>query len=250
MTRAPFQDAVHAVHDYRRLVARWRRVARDAGLKLAAFAEVGEYPVYCLRTRGSLDGGLYLSAGIHGDEPAGPEALLRWAETRLRRLVRHKHPLPLLLLPCLNPWGLINNRRTDARDRDLNRIFDKKVSPIRELKNLLAGHRFALAVALHEDYDARGIYLYEIKEARPEWGESLLRVCSSPMMPIESRHRIEGRTFKDGCMARRIKIENIPLHPEALYLYLHHAPHVLTFETPSEFSLTHRVQAHILLIEE
>ena len=52
-------------------------------------------------------------------------------------------------------------------------------------------------------------------------------------------------------MIRRRQFERIPLHPENIYFHLHgHTEHSLTFETPSEFSLTRRVQAHVLLIEE
>ena len=219
-------------------------------MKLVAFAQLGEYPVYHLCTRGPSDGGLYLSAGIHGDEPAGPEALVRWAETHLPTLARAEPRLPLFILPCLNPWGLVNNRRSDARGHDLNRAFHRRIAPVPQLKKLLAGRRFVLGVALHEDYDANGVYLYEIDDRPPGWGRRLLRACSSRAMPIETRRRIEDFPFKNGLLSRRIPLEDVTIYPEALCLYPQHARRFLTFETPSEFSLADRVQAHILLIEE
>lgn len=247
--RARFDETAQRVHDYRHLVARWRRVARAAGLKMQAFAQADGYPVYCLHTRDRSDGGLYVSAGVHGDEPGATEGLLHWAETRLPTLARQKRPLPLLILPCLNPWGLVNNRRSNEAGEDLNRIFDRDdVSPIGEWKKLVASRRFDLALALHEDYDARGNYLYEIHRRAPDWGQALLAHCRVAL-PVEPRRRIEGRTFRDGVFLRRIGLQNIPFYPEAILLYLHHAPHVITFETPSEFSLARRVQAHVLLME-
>ena len=249
MSRVAFRETSQRVHDYGHLITRWRRAARQAGLKLETFAEVGEYPVHCLRTRGSLDGGFYVSAGIHGDEPAGPEALLRWAETRLAGHVRAKAAVPLFMLPCLNPWGLVNNRRTTARGHDLNRMFDRRVSPLRELKRQIAGQSFALGLALHEDYDGQGVYLYEIKASPPDIGAALLKGCASKALPIDPRRRIEDFPFKNGQVVGPIDLRDVPTGPEALYLFPNHCPHFLTFETPSEFSLAERVRAHIRLIE-
>ena len=249
MSRAAFDEAGQRVHDYSHLVARWRKVARGVGLKLTPFARVGDFPVYYLRTRGSLEGGFYVSAGIHGDEPAGPTALALWAEEHLAALVRGPSPLPLLILPCLNPWGLVENRRSDLAGRDLNRSFHRRVPPVRELMRLITGEQFALGVALHEDYDGRGIYLYEINDSPPDIGAALLRACRSKAMPIDPRRTIEEFPFKNGLLRRRVLPKDLDIHPEALAVYPRHVPHFITFETPSEFSLAHRVQAHVRLLE-
>ena len=247
---APFDETAHRVHDYGHLVTRWRRVARAAGLTLEPFAQAGEFPLYCVRSRDRSDGGLYLSAGIHGDEPAPPEALLRWAETRLPALVRGRRTLPLLILPCLNPWGLVNNRREDEEGRDLNRLFHRKSVPvIAALRKVIARRRFDLTLNLHEDYDARGIYLYELHRRAPDWGDSLVERCAA-VIPADTRRRIDDNVFENGVARRRVGLERLGIHAEAIHLYLHHAPQALTFETPSEFSLARRVRAHVLLVEE
>ncbi len=247
--RFAFAETAQRVHDYRHLIARWRRVAREAGLKLVPFARAGDYPVYGLQTPPGRRGGLYVSAGIHGDEPAATEGLIHWAEKHLAALVRSRS-LPLMILPCLNPWGLVNNQRADAEGRDVNRLFDgSDFAPVSELKQLLAAWTFELGLNLHEDYDARGIYLYEINPRPPDFGSGLLQVASA-VLPIDDRRRIDGRPFKAGLALRRANLARFPLHPEAIYLHLHHGSHVITFETPSEFSLGPRVHAHVLLIEE
>ena len=246
----PFLEAAHRVHDYRHLIARWRRVAKAAGLKVAKLAQAGDYPVYYLQTASGGGGGLYLSAGIHGDEPAGAEGLIVWAEKHLARIVRRQPSLPLLILPCLNPWGLVNNHRSDSEGRDLNRLFNRSdFAPVQELKLLLAGRRFDLGLSLHEDYDGRGIYLYEINPSPPDLGPGLLRAASAAL-PVDQRRRIDGRPFKEGRALLRAHLARVPLHPETIYLHFHHGRHMITFETPSEFSLARRVQAHVLLIEE
>ena len=253
MTRSQgqgFEETAHRVHDYRHLIARWRRVARAAGLKFEAFAEAGDYPVYSLETRGDGRPAILISAGIHGDEPAGPTALLQWAERHLAGIARDPATRPLLILPCLNPWGLVNNQRADSEGRDLNRLFNRSgFSPIHELKLLLAKRRFGLCLSLHEDYDGRGIYLYEINRRPPDMGLALLEAASAAL-PVDPRGSIDGRPFREGRALRRANLQRFPLHPEAIYLYLHHGDHMITFETPSEFGLKKRVEAHVLLIEE
>jgi hypothetical protein len=37
--------------------------------------------------------------------------------------------------------------------------------------------------------------------------------------------------------------------PEAVYLHRHHTRHAFTFETPSEYGLDQRVEAHVAVIE-
>ncbi len=249
MSRAAFDEAGQTVHDYGKLVARWGRIARGAGLRLRLFARSGGFPVYHLRTRGPLTGGLYVSAGIHGDEPAGPTALAWWAEEHLARLVRDENAPPLFIVPCLNPWGLVENRRSDQAGRDLNRVFHRKVSPIRELLRLIADEQFALGVALHEDYDGRGVYLYEINDRPPDLGPALLRASKSKALPVDPRRSIEDFPFKDGLLRRRVVPEDLDIQPEALAVYPRHAPHFITFETPSEFGLAHRIRAHVRLLE-
>ena len=249
MRRVAVCETAHRVHDYGHLVRRWRAVARSAGLKLEEFARQGEHPVYCVRTPGDpATGELYVSAGIHGDEPAGPEALACWAEACLATRARVSSARPLLLLPCLNPWGLVHNQRADHRGRDLNRIFDRRVSPIPELRRLLTGWRFDLGLHLHEDYDAQGIYLYEVSAGRPRWDADLLRACVSSAMPLEKRRRIDDWPFRNGVLAKPIDPKDVPLVPEALHLLRHHTDRVCTFETPSEFGLARRVRAHVQMI--
>jgi succinylglutamate desuccinylase len=103
-------------------------------------------------------GGVYLSAGIHGDEAAATEGLYGWAEIHAAILPE----LPVMIFPCLNPWGLLSNRRTDSENRDLNRSYHLNELPrIRAQKDLIQRQSFRLTMCLHEDYDARGVYLYE-----------------------------------------------------------------------------------------
>jgi murein peptide amidase A len=59
---------------------------------------------------------VYLSTGIHGDEPAGPLAVLQ-----LLRENVWPQGVDIFLCPCLNPIGFSLNRRGNEKGVDLNR---------------------------------------------------------------------------------------------------------------------------------
>lgn len=238
----------HSPHDYRHLVQRWRAVARQAGLPLQLLARAGELDLFWLKTPAlQSQGGLYVSAGIHGDEPAGTEALIEWAEAHVDDLL----DIPALILPCLNPWGLVNNQRADADRLDLNRSFHLESHPvISAVRQAAKPYQFHMAMTLHEDYDAQGLYLYEVQRGPVGWGEKLLSAAQA-VIPLDLRPKIEGTPAVRGLIRRRIIPKKFARlgHPEAIWLHLHHADRTFTVETPSEFALEQRVAAHRAILE-
>ncbi len=239
-------DLAGRVHDLRSLTRRWRAVARGAGLRMEVFARADGCDLHVLRPVRAVDGpSLYLSAGIHGDEPAATEALVAWAERRREALSE----VNLLIFPCLNPWGLVNNCRTDAAGRDLNRAYRRSRLPrLRAQQALLQGRTFDAAIMLHEDFDARGVYIYEIPGSAPWWAETLLEAATPHIAP-DPRRRIEGRGAHGGILRKRIKPETLPGHPEAFFLHFGHTRRCLTIETPSEFGIGCRVAAHVAMLD-
>lgn len=236
-------------HDYAWLVGRWKALAAREGWWLRRFAEADGFPVYAVESRGaSRDAApaIYLSAGIHGDEPAATEALVTWAQRKARILSRTR----FLIFPCLNPWGLQNNCRHNASGLDLNRGYRRHDVPvIAAQKEIVAGRKFDAALMLHEDFDAHGIYLYELPRALPFWGEQLLS-AGARHVRREPRRRVEGRACRRGLIRTRVTPETMPDHPEAFFLAFGPSRRSLTFETPSEFSLTARVRAHFAVLDE
>src|SRR5262249_38762098 len=164
--------------------------------------------------------------------------------------------IPFFVGPCLNPWGLANNRRLNAQGVDLNRQFlSETISPIPQLRARIKCASYRLALTLHEDYDAQGLYLYEVRGPTPYWGERLSSAVAR-IIPPDLRPRIEGRAARRGvirprltdAMTRRFLRSGCP---EALWLrYNGHADRVFTFETPSEYSLDRRAETHAALVNE
>ncbi|MGI8603906.1 MAG: M14 family metallopeptidase [Verrucomicrobiales bacterium] len=232
----------HQAHDAAELLWRWQAAARNAGWKVTVIHQAGRFPVIsCQSPAGPKTPGLYISSGIHGDEPAAPWGLLQWFETRIRALDDHN----IVIVPCLNPAGLAANTRVDGDGIDLNRTFHDTAHPlVAAWRKLLDGRQFRLAVCLHEDYDAQGIYAYELFQ------RGQLPLASRLLGPVEKiigrdlRKSIDARRATNGIIRRSRIPPKLPGYPEAIALHLSCSGHCITFETPSEFSLFLRVKAH------
>ena len=241
----------HDCHNYEALVDRWKAVAGKAGLRMEVFAEGDEFPLFVVESpqTSSRSRGLYLSAGVHGDEPAATEGLIGWAERSGDFLAGY----PVTIFPCLNPWGLVNNCRVDSGGRDLNRMFDDAgAAPVRQWQASLRGREYRAGLCLHEDYDARGAYVYELARNSEGLGELGLE-ASSKVIPRHPGGEIEGRAVENGILRPDREIEKVLKEiegmPEAIALYLAHTDVSLTYETPSEYSLYNRVMAQEAFLE-
>lgn len=226
--------------NYRLLMQRWHALTRRIpSLGLSLFGEAEGYPLMVIESdsQNPLFPSVYLSAGIHGDEPAAVEGLIRWAEGMPKELLSWNWQI----FPCLNPWGLERNIRFDSEGRDLNRWYhSRRVPQIAAQLAMMKGRCFDLALTLHEDYDSRGFYLYEVAASRPYWGEALCKELSK-VLPADNRKMIDGHAVRDGVIRKRITATLMKGHPEAFRLHLHHAKRTFTLETPSEAGLDRRI---------
>lgn len=234
----------HRAHDVAHLLRRWRAVARSARLKLDVIHETAGFPVYFLTARNVTPRPLYLSTGVHGDEAACVLGLLEWAE----RSISYLREADVVLLPLFNPVGLALNTRTDGDGMDLNRCFDHPVHPhIAGWRDAMAGYVPRLAICLHEDYDAQGLYAYELNRASGPRPAEYCLTAAQHIIPRDSRRTIEGRPAR-AALIRRRRLPMFENLPEAVVLYQAGTPCTMTFETPSEFSLAQRTRAHTRLL--
>lgn len=248
----------HSGHDFEELISRWRTLAHELELKETVISVEGGYEVFAFENQLAVPrcqaGGLYVSAGVHGDECAPPWALLQWVEAEPEILSEK----PVVIFPCLNPYGFVGNTRHDHAGMDLNRNFqDESVPLIGKWQEFLEDREFDLAINLHEDYDAMGIYLYEVVRTESR-GDALLRACAE-LIQTETAATVDGSEFKNGLLShstndadlQRIIDEDLEGGcPEALWLAMHHATDSFTFETPSELGLPVRIAAHRRFLEE
>ncbi len=238
----------HRSHDYPALAARWRELAARTGMKVRQLCQAQGQKVLWLESAAARVGqsAVYLSAGVHGDEAAATSGLLLWAEAH-EQVLRTE---PYLIFPCMNPVGLMLNTRADGRGLDLNRRFHLEDDPVcGAWLKVMRGRAVRLAICLHEDYDAQGMYVYELSRLPKGWSGEILKGIATARLPVDGRRRIEGRAAMNGVIQRRRSPKGLPGLPEAVALYQLGCQISLTFETPSEFALDERAQAQAAFVE-
>jgi predicted deacylase len=229
------------------LVARLSAAATAAGFRREEFGRVDGCPLLGLsrRTPGPRPR-IYLSAGIHGDEPAGPLALLELIEAGFFRA-----QATWFLCPLLNPAGLRVGLRENAAGLDLNRDYRGPQSS--ETQTHIAWLRrqpnFDLTLCLHEDWEATGFYLYEQNpDLRPSLAEPMIEAVGKTF-PIDPSPLIDEREARGGIIRPAGDLEGREKWPEAIYLRVHHTRLAYTLETPSALPLPARIQALRVAVE-
>lgn len=183
---------------------------------------------------------IYLSSGVHGDEPAGPLAMQQLLEVNI-----WPPDADIWLCPCLNPRGLERNTRGNADGIDLNRDYRETSSAeVRVHKQWLERQpAFDLALCLHEDWEAHGFYVYEISADDRESIAHRIVTAVAPVCPIDRSSEIDGWPAREGVIIPHANFDERPLWPEALYLRRTKTRHTCTLEAPSDFALELRVAA-------
>jgi hypothetical protein len=188
---------------------------------------------------------IYLSAGIHGDEPAGPLAALQLLQEN-----RWPDNAEVWLCPCLNPIGFALNCRENANGIDLNRAYLNPSAQeiIAHIDWLKRQPDFDLCLLLHEDWESHGFYLYEQNPARQfslaePMVDQVARVC-----PVDPNEIIEGRPAVNGIIRPNIDVHSLPGWPEAFYLIQNKTRLSYTLEAPSDFALPVRVNALVAAV--
>src|SRR5262245_27366077 len=156
------------------LLAEIESTAKATGWSVEVFAEIQQLRLVALRRQNqNCRVRAYISAGIHGDEPAGPLAV--------RNLLRqNKWPIgvDIWLCPCLNPAGFILNQRGNSEGADLNRQYlePKALEIVEHIKWLNHQPAFDFCLCLHEDWESHGFYLYELNpDNRPSLAETMIQ---------------------------------------------------------------------------
>ncbi|MCC5839288.1 MAG: M14 family metallocarboxypeptidase [Opitutales bacterium] len=233
---------VQTLHD------RLLEAARAAGFQGAFYGETGDWslPVF---TRAGDPGALhiYLSAGVHGDEPAGPLALLHLIRKRLLPEGPHYS-----LVPLVNPRALEAGTRETPEGVDVNRDYGPQPASAeaRLHKAWLGGQRFDLALCLHEDTDAAGFYLYELCAPGHPSLAAVALAASRAHMPTDTRREIDGMPACGGQVyppAEAHARERTDL-PEALCLFFEHTDCCLTLETPTRAPAAQRMETQVAVI--
>ncbi len=201
---------------------------------------------------------IVITAGIHGDEPAGIKAAVDFAQ---HELDTYTSRFDFLIIPLLNPWGLVNNKRRNKSGVDLNRAFmdtvDTAVEPeVQAWTKYLQQLQITpvLSLDLHEDItdcvDELGtpppyFYLYESnKVGAVTYGLRLVEKIKEHC-EVCSWDTIYGDKVIQGCILSGEQQGSVEK-----YLFNLGCNFSFTFETPTCWDFTTRVKIQILAIKE
>ena len=177
--------------DIARVLNEIESVSASLGWKSEHFLKTQDYRLLALkRSAPGARHRIYISTGIHGDEPAGPLAVLQLLQEN-----RWPAEADLWLCPCLNPTGFPRNTRENGLGVDLNRQYlnpdaDEVKAHISWLEKQPS---FDVCLCLHEDWESNGFYVYELNpDNLPSLAPAIIREVSQ-VCPIDMSPEIEER---------------------------------------------------------
>jgi hypothetical protein len=241
--KQPVSTVKAAPFDPADVAARFSLAGRAAGFRVEQYGGIDGFPLIALTKRApGKRPRIYLSAGMHGDEPAPPLTLLALLETGF-----FDDRATWFICPVLNPTGLVRGTRENATGLDLNRDFlDVRATETRaHIGWLQRQPPFHLTLCIHEDWESTGYYLYELNpHQRPSLANPILEAVRE-YCPIDEAPVIDGRTTATTGIIRPVDDPQLrKTWPEAIYLRAHHTTISYTLESPSAFPLEHRITAH------
>jgi len=185
---------------------------------------------------------ILLTGGVHGDEPGGVEAALRFVEGGHREWLEH---FSFSVVPCVSPTGYVRNTRENHEGVDLNRAFEEgNAAEVRLVKDLLRNIHAGCFVDFHEDWEAKRFYLYEGRRNGEGLGPEIIRRVEG-IGPIDPNNQ-EDEPLSRGVYGISPEWGTKGLVPYALKF---HVPHALIFETPTEWAMDKRAEAHLAALD-
>lgn len=221
-------------------IARFDAAARRAGFKAQTYGCINGHPLNaCTKRTPGIHPRVYISAGMHGDEPAPPLALLQLMEEGF-----FDDRCTWFICPLLNPTGFQRNTRTNFAGIDLNRDY-KSLRSAEVLAHVAWLRRqpcFDLVLCAHEDWEAKGFYLYELNLGDRASIAPAMLAAARAHGPIETAAVIDGRASAEPGIIRPVSDPVLrDTWPEALYLAYKHCGLNYTLETASAQPLEQRI---------
>ena len=211
--------------------------------------QISTYPLVKIVLGKSNPRRVLISAGIHGDEPAGIETILSFLENK--HYSSYTNNWEITLLPCINPHGYEYGIRENHDEKDLNRLF-KETQSVTEVSfaQSVLSTPFELTIELHEDNESSGYYLYQkgVDVKDDKIGFEIIDAIKN-IMPINLNDEIDGTSADHGVIGKAIDMSIMDWWPMALYGLSKGVERCLTLETASQYDMEIRIDAHLTAIK-
>jgi hypothetical protein len=241
------------VNGYSDLEKRWKALRARGDIAVREVACVGAArTLLCAELGDHAKPLIALASDVHGDEPAGPWALLSIVENGdLDPRYAYR------IWGCTNPSGYAAGTRVSADGVDVNRSFGRggQTPEARAIVTANRDRKFVLSIDLHEDTDADGFYCYEYRSG--DIGRAVVSAVRTAHFPIEDLAQcdlgapFEAMQLDDGVVRPDPKqeIEAIGGLSYNLSLARHAAARVLTLETPVRLAWDDRIAIHRIAVK-
>jgi murein peptide amidase A len=187
---------------------------------------------------------LGIFATLHGDEPEGALALIRFLEL-LERTPDIAQGYALFIYPVANPSGYIDNTRHARGGIDLNRQFwkESREPEVRFLESEIWMQGFHGLISLHTDDTSDGVYGYVKGHVLSEHLLEPALIEAGRHLPRNRRETIDGFPARAGIIHEGYPgmLQSTP--------GLHHPPFEITLETPQLAPVHRQVDAFVAALQ-
>lgn len=230
-----------------RAIERW---AVRRGFKVESYGRAGGYPLISLsrHCRNHPDTArIYVSTGMHGDEPGGPLALLA-----MLRNDEFARDFSWSICPVLNPVGLERGTRENGDGLDMNRDYHYAHIPA-VMEHIIWLSRqpvFDLALLMHEDWETGGFYINEFKTGPMTHLDEQIISSVATVCPIEPSGSIDEMPARGGIVHPFRGGHFGENWPESFFLRNRGVSTGFNFEAPSCLPLATRIRAFRTALHE
>ena len=241
----------HASNDWVHYRSRLETAAAHRGFDSTTLGTIGGEPLLMLRTGSTKPRAprLMLASGFHGEEPAGPWAVLDFLETAPREFLAG---VQLTVLPLVNATGFRAGTRFNAFGENPNRGYLglPGESPSQEGRQLLAHGELLLDAArdglltCHEDVLLSQCYIYSNERtAAPTAFSDALIGANSAFFPVHPDGTVDGCPVAGGIVFNHYdgSFES--------WLMERGAARIACVETPGQQPIGRRIAAQRAMIE-
>ena len=251
----PYAEDPPVARDIAALYARLdKAVAPQSFIKVQDLGEVAygsfKAPVrlYSIFNRSGFKYKVFLSGGIHGNEPAGVETLALFIESLARDPALYGN-VSFEIVPLINPWGWAHDVRFNRDGIDINRDLAPQRS---QEAHIMAGYlkqdRYGLMIDHHEDPAASGFYMYQYAMPSQELSRKAIAAVRAGGLPVEQNVNMVILKTDDGLIdapmwglwymlaTGQIGVPN--------YSRLYNSDSVYTIETATSLDYRARLSAH------
>lgn len=205
--------------------------------------------LYSIANRSGFKHKVFLEGSIHGNEPAGAEALAQFIESLAQNPSLYPD-IAFEIVPIVNPWGWSHDIRYNRDGKDIHRDFaTMSTQEAKIMSGYLKQNRYDLFVDHHEDPDAAGFYLYQYAMPDQKLSRQIIQSLKADGYQAEQNVNMVILKTDDGLIdapmwglwymsaTKQLSLVN--------YARLYNSDTVYTIESPTVLQMKDRVNIHL-----